>query len=373
MRNRYSARSTQFRKPIIKDRYLFLLAFIVSHAVYSQDSTKTLTWSGYVEAYYSYDFNRPADGNKAPFIYSFNRHNEVNVNLGFLKAAYQSQTLRANLALMTGTYANTNLSNEPGVLKNILEGNAGVRLSQKAELWIDAGIFTSHIGFESAIGKDSWNLTRSLVADNTPYYESGVKISYTTSNGQWFVSGMILNGWQRMQRLEGNSLPSFGTQLTFRPADGLLFNSSTFIGTDSPDSARLMRYFHNSYAIVQFNRRLGLTLGFDYGIQQSAPHSEGYDDWWAPIAIARLTITDRLSMDVRAEYYADETGIIIATGTPNGFKTTGLSANLDYKITDNALWRLEFRNFNSKDAIFTRESEAVKSNSFITTSLAIGF
>ena len=120
------------------------MALIVSHVSYSQDSTKTLTWSGYVEAYYSYDFNQPADGNKAPFIYSFNRHNEVNVNLGFLKAAYQSRMIRANLALMTGTYANANLAAEPGVLKNILEANAGVKLSPTSELWIDAGIFASY-------------------------------------------------------------------------------------------------------------------------------------------------------------------------------------------------------------------------------------
>ena len=39
---------------------------------------------------------------------AYNRHNEVNLNLGFVKAAYASTKSRANLALMAGTYANDN-------------------------------------------------------------------------------------------------------------------------------------------------------------------------------------------------------------------------------------------------------------------------
>jgi hypothetical protein len=53
------------------------------------------------------------------FIYSYNRHNEVNLNLGFVKGSYTTENVRANLALMTGTYANANLAAEPGVLKNM--------------------------------------------------------------------------------------------------------------------------------------------------------------------------------------------------------------------------------------------------------------
>ncbi len=139
---------------------------------------------------------------------------------------------------MTGTYPNANLATEPGVLKNIYEANIGVKLSSSRNLWLEAGIFGSHIGFESAIGKDCWTLTRSILADNTPYYEAGAKVSYNTPDGKWFLSALVLNGWQRIQRVDGNSLPSFGTQVMFKPTDEITLNSSTFIGTDKPDSAR---------------------------------------------------------------------------------------------------------------------------------------
>ena len=124
------------------------------------------TLSGYLEVYYCYDFSNPENHTRPSFVYSHNRHNEVNLNLGLIKYNYTSNLVRSNFALMAGTYANANLAAEPGVLKNIYEANVGVKISKKNEIWVDAGIMPSHIGFESAISKDCWNLTRSLLAEN---------------------------------------------------------------------------------------------------------------------------------------------------------------------------------------------------------------
>ena len=329
--------------------------------------------SGYLETYYSYDFSNPGNHTRPGFAYSFNRHNEVNLNFGFVKLAYADDRTRANLALMTGTYANANLAAEPGVLKNIFEANAGVKISRNRNLWVDGGIFAAHIGFESAIGKDCWNLTRSILADNSPYYESGAKISYTSDNEKWFLSGLILNGWQRIQRLDGNNTPAFGHQLTFKPDSKLTFNSSSFIGSDNPDSTRKMRYFHNFYAIMQLHEKFGVTLGFDVGVQQRAKGVSEYDTWYSPVLIARYTPTTKINIAARGEYYSDANGVIVATGTVNGFKTFGYSLNLDYAITDKTLWRIEGRGFSSKDQVFTLDNQPNNQNYFVTTALSLSF
>jgi hypothetical protein len=360
----------------MKNIVLILLLTFLAELAFSQEESKPspLTVSGYLEAYYVYDFNKPIDNTRPGFIYSHNRHNEVNLNLGFIKAAYNTERVRANLALMTGTYANANLAAEPGVLKNIYEANAGVKISASKNLWVDAGIFASHIGFESAVGKDCWTLTRSILADNTPYYEAGAKLSYTSDNGKWFLSGLILNGWQRMQRVSGNSLPSFGTQITFKPNSSITLNSSSFIGTDKPDSARQMRYFHNFYGIFQLSPRWGMIAGLDYGIEEKPTDATGGNNTWtAPILIVRYTASDKVSLALRGEYYDDANGIIIATNTPNGFKTTGISLNLDYTVLPNVMWRTEIRTFNAKDSIFVKDKEAVKTNTFVGTAVAISF
>lgn len=335
--------------------------------------SKSLTVSGYIETYYSYDFANPDNHIRQPFAYSYNRSNEFNLNLGLIKLAYNTDKVRANIGLMGGTYANDNLAAEQGVLKNIFEANAGVKISKTKNLWVDAGIFASHIGFEGAIGKDCWNLTRSILADNTPYYESGAKISYTTDNGKWFISGLILNGWQRIYRPDGNNTPAFGHQVTFKPNSKITLNSSSFIGNDKPDSTRQMRYFHNFYGIFQITDKFALTTGFDIGAEQKSKGSSDYNSWYSPVLIARYSPTNKINIAVRGEYYSDANGVIIATGTTNGFKTWGYSLNFDYNIANNLVWRIEGRGFSSKDKIFTLNDKPSNNNLFLTTSLAISF
>ncbi len=351
-----------------------MLSLVSGGSFAQSDSTKnSLKISGYIEIYYAYDFSNPSDHNRPGFVYSHNRHNEVNLNLGFVKLAYNTDKVRANIALMTGTYTNANLAAEPGVLKNIFEANAGVKISKMKNLWIDAGIFASHIGFESAVGKDCWNLTRSILADNSPYFESGAKISYTSDNQKWFISGLLLNGWQRIQRADGNNTPAFGHQLTFKPNSKTTLNSSTFVGNDKPDSARQMRYFHNFYGQFQLHQKFGLIVGFDIGTQQKNKESTGYNTWYSMALIARYSLTNNLNMAIRGEYYSDSNGVIIGTETTNGFQTYGYSLNLDYRIRENVMWRIEGRAFSSKDEIFTLDNQPSTQNYIVATVLAISF
>ncbi len=335
--------------------------------------TNPLMVSGYLETYYAYDFGKPALQNRPSFVYSHNRHNEFNLNLGMIKASYQKNGVRANLALATGTYMNANLAAEPGVLKNIFEANAGVKVSNKSNLWIDAGIFASHIGFESAIGKDCWALTRGILADNSPYYESGVKLTYTSPNEKWIMSGLLLNGWQRIQRVPGNSTIGIGHQLTYKPNTRITLNSSSFIGNDKPDSVKQMRYFHNFYGIFQLSDAFAITTGFDIGFEQKQKRSSNYNIWYTPVVMAKINTDAKNSFTARLEYYNDANGVIIATTTHNGFKTWGYSLNHDHAISNQAMWRIEARGFSSKDRIFEKNGSIANNNFFISTALAISF
>lgn len=356
-------------------KIILIPCLLTGPALPAQDSTASLTLSGYTEAYYTYDFNKPADNNRPGFIYSHNRHNEFNLNLGYLKAGYTAARVRANLALAAGTYMNANYAAEPGVLRNIFEANAGIKISKNKNLWIDAGIMPSHIGFESAISKDCWNLTRSILADNSPYFEAGAKISYTTDDGKWLLSAMALNGWQRIKRVDGNSLMSWGTQIQFKPSSKVLLNYSIFIGTDKPDSARLSRFFHNIYGIFNATDKFGITAGFDIGTEEKTPGSSGSNTWYAPVLILKYAFSDKWAIAARVEHYNDRNGVIIATGSPNGFQTTGYSLNIDHSPFKNGLFRLEIRSLDSKDKIFTKPSApgATRNNTFFTSSIAVSF
>lgn len=332
----------------------------------------TIEISGFSDVFYVYDFNQPQGVERQPFLFNHNRHNEFNLNLGFIKLGLEQTKYRANLALQTGTYANDNYAAEPGLLKSIFEANIGISLNKKNNLWLDAGVLPSHIGFESAISIDNWTMTRSILAENSPYFLTGAKLTFNP-NDKWEIAGLIINGWQRIQRLQGNSLPSFGTQINYNPTEKITLNWSSFIGTDDPDTTRRMRYFNNFYGQFQLTEKFGLIAGFDIGTQQRTKNSSVYDFWFSPVIIGQFSINQNWKTAIRAEYYQDETGIIIPTGTINGFRTTGLSLNLDYSPTSNIICRLEGRWLNSQDNIFETKTTLTNNNFIIGTSIAIKF
>ena len=338
------------------------------------DTTKAkITLSGYAEVYFSFDPTNPSNHQKSGFVFSHNRSNEVNLNLGLIKANYQTKTVRANLALMAGTYANANLANEPGLLKAINEANIGLKLTKKHNLWIDAGIMPSHIGFESAIGKDCWNLTRSLLADNSPYFETGVKIGFSSKNEKWYISGLVLNGWQRIQRQDGNNALALGHQLTYKPSSKLTLNSSSFVGSDTPDSIRCMRYFHNLYGQFQLSKKIGLIAGFDIGIQQLQKHSKTYGTWFSPVVIGKFALSSKSIIAIRGELYSDKDQIYFITGLSSGLNLAGYSINYDFNYSENVVWRIEAKGYSNKTALFNLVNHPSKNQFYITTALAISF
>ena len=344
-------------------------------SVYAQEAEKNpLSFSGYAEVYYQQDFNNPKANARPGFVYSHNRNNEVSLNLGLIKAAYKTDQVRANVGIGVGSYMNANYAAEEGVLKNIFEANVGVKLSKTKNIWLDAGILPSHIGFESAIGSDCFTLTRSMMADNSPYFETGAKLSYGTDNGKWDMAVLVLNGWQRIQRVEGNSTPGFGHQIIYRPNGKVTFNSSSFIGNDMPDKGRLMRYFHNLYGQFEFNGQLTMIAGFDIGAQQKEKGSYNYNTWYTPVLIARYTPRERLSLALRGEYYSDKAGVVIFSETPGGFQTFATSLNVDYRILPNVVWRTELKSMSSRNAVFLNRTDGMKKGNVVAaTAIAIKF
>ena len=358
-------------------RYWFPLLFLAfsTFSGFSQtDSLKpSIKISGYLDLYYAFDFAQPKDHNRVPFAYSYSRHNEPNLNLGFMKGAIESKHFRANLALMAGSYSQFNLAAEPGVLKHILEANVGVKLSKTKNFWLDAGVFSSHIGFESAISKDCWNLTRSILADNTPYYESGLKLTMISKNEKWLLSALLLNGWQRIRPIQSRLIPAFGHQLSFKPTNRITFNSSSFIGNEAPDTSLQMRYFHNFYAQFLLGKKVGFTIGFDIGAQQSTKRSTIYKLWYSPVIIAKYSPTQRFSLAARAEFYSDPYGVIIPVVSSTGFQTWSYSLNFDFSIRDNIIWRVEGREMVSQDQIFQKSQETSRQNIFICSAITWSF
>ncbi|MGG7036959.1 MAG: outer membrane beta-barrel protein [Flavobacterium sp.] len=346
-----------------------IVFFLVFNYSFSQEEKEfKLSFSGFLETYYAYDFSEPVTEKKLPFMYNYNRHNEFNVNTGLLRVKAEFEKAYASIAVHAGTYVEDNYANES--IKVLNEAFIGLYLDEERKSSVEMGILPSYIGFESACNSSNLTLTRSLLAENSPYFMTGLKYTYTPSE-RWSFSGLLTNGWQKINKPKKDIFPAFGTQIVYKPNSKNVLNWSTFIGEELYANEWLMRYFSNLYWSSQCSENWRIIAGFDIGVQNTSTISDAYKCWLSPIVIAQYSWSSKWQTGFRAEYYQDENNVIISLDEP--FKTIGTSANFDYLFNSKVKFRTEARWLNSKERIFTYSGDPVSNNFFVTTSVSFEF
>ena len=324
---------------------------------------------GYVGVYYGYDLNNPASLARPGFIYSENLHNQIAVNLALLGARYTGARVRGTFAIQTGTYPDANYAPEPQIFKNIYEAWGGVRVTKN--LWLDAGIFLSHIGLEGPNSRDNLTLTRSIMADNSPYYEAGAKLTYDAGK-KWLFTALAVNGWQVIR--DRNQNEAVGTQVQFRPNSKWLLNSSTFVGEgrNAPDSlGRQIRYFHDFYVTYDPSKKWKLAAAFDTGWEEKHQQS-GYNAWQGASLIVRRRLWERAGLVGRVEYFHDPAGVLAPTRV-GGLNTVGYSLGFDYLPVPRVILRAEAKQFVDQNEVYLEKKTPRRTNGAATIMLGLTF
>lgn len=364
----------------IKGLFLALLFFCQFSLFAQSDAASKLKVSAFLESYYSYDFSQPDGGQRPSFLFNYNRHNEFAPNLALVQLDYEEERVRGRISLMAGTYANANLAEEPGVLRNIFEAYTGYKLSEDKNVWLDVGIFESHLGFESAVGSRNINLSRSLAAESSPYYLSGAKITFISEDESLLLSGIMTNGWQRIQREEGNEIFAGGHHILWKPSDKISLNSSSYIGggIGFPNTQPRvgngtfgMRYFHNFYAQIDVSEIISVIAGWDYGVQEIPDQSneKNFASWNVFTVVAQARVNEKLRTGLRYELLDDPDQIVVFMDD-FPISLQGYSLNVDYNLSSNLLFRMEGRYFRSSQQVFENSE---KSNFALTASMALTF
>lgn len=353
----------------MKCLFIYLTLFLsCTTLLFSQENKEVkITFSGFLETYYSNDFQNSNTEKKLPFMYNHNRQNEGNLNIGLLRAKVAFENGYGSFALHSGTYVEDNYANEK--MKYISEAYLGLYLDTAKKQTIETGIMPSYIGFESATTASNLTLTRSILAENSPYFMTGVKYNYTPS-AKWSFSALLTNGWQRINKPNKKALPGFGSQITFKPSDNTTLNWSVFIGDEPIVTDLRTRYFSNLYYDFKWKNKFRTIVGFDFGLQKSTDGT-GYSNWFSPVVITQYTINSKWQTALRGEYYQDIKNVMIAS--TKEFKTFGTSLNFDYLPNSKMKIRTEGRYFNSKESVFLRNETAVRSNFFGTISWSYEF
>lgn len=302
-----------------------------------KDTVQKLKFSFLADAYFSNDFTSNQHL-KPSYNYNYKRNNELNFNFIYFKTTYVYKNRRANLAFHSGNYVQYNYSNEPVLLQFINEASVGIKVSKKHAIWLDAGIMPSHLGFESALNTDCQTLSRSVLAENSPYYETGLKLNYSHPSEKWFVNLLAINGWQRIASKTPSFSPSIGLQLNYTPTKKWLFNYSNFIGKIN-DLTPYTRNYHNFYFQFKSTSKVNVTGGFDFGFDIRDNQTS---NWKALVLIVQKEHSKRIKYAGRIEYVHDPFLTIIPfEGTQTARKIMVCSANFDYWILKQLVVRLE--------------------------------
>ncbi len=320
-------------------RWIGLLSLIVflNNTLKAYQVDTSFSIAIYNDFYYQNDFNQSANPQqRLPFLFNHNQTKSFAINQALISFTYKKKKVRAHIGLQAGSYADATYGADSSY-KYIYEASAGLNFSSNSNWWMDVGILPSYLGSESAISSQNLTLSRSLSAENSPYYLMGIYTTYRP-HPNWMVRGIINNGWQKIIKSTNTGF-GYGIQIQFH-RDKLLFNYGNYYGNEGkPLTDRLNRFFNNFY--IQYKGEKGtLNVGLDYGNQQTVLNGmQTLIHWYNATFIKQFHLHEKWNIVGRLEYYRDVYDLYIKNFSTG--ETIGASINLDFKPTKSVLLRIE--------------------------------
>jgi len=326
-------------------------------SVCNAKADEPFTTSLFIDSYSAYAKNELTNKER-PYFTQASQNNDYHLNLASAGLGFDDGKMRGKLVGQYGDSVDINYNTEPeDSFKFVQESYLGFYLDDKTSM--DVGTFLAHIGAESWLSKDNLNYTRSYIAEFSPYYETGVRLTHKFDNN-WSGQLLGVNGWQNTT---DNRHPALGTQLSYSD-NGLTLTSNTFIGEENFGT----RLFHDFIANKTFESGFSLIGSIDVGNQSDSSTQEG--TWWGYSVMGRQTLNDILSVNGRFESYEDPNGIIVTSVTGEEFKAYGASVGLDASLGSGFFLRGELKHLFSQNSIFKDNQDDRDNDTLFVISLS---
>jgi opacity protein-like surface antigen len=332
------------------------ILFQNSRILNAQDKP-TVTFGGYVDAYYSYDNDKNGNLLRQFSSISPNRE-EFRLNIAQVNGSYLASNVRASLSVQ---YGDIPAANWPSSMQFIQQANAG--FSPVKNLWIDAGYFLTHIGAEGLLPKDNFLSSHALATYFEPFYQSGVKISYDFSP-KFTACIHLLNGYNVLA--DNNKNKSAGITLDFKPNSKSEIIYNNLFGNEQPaGSESKVRIYNNLVFKYSLTKKLDFLAGIDYAMQEKSKIADSTSSAsvFSGLAALRYKFSKKFSASIRGEMFSDENAMLSgiyadSDGKSTGLKASGVTLGLEYKPAENVFVRIETRylNADSKLKIFYNAS-----------------
>jgi hypothetical protein len=206
-------------------------------------------------------------------------------------------------------------------------------------LTLQAGIFSSFIGYDSLYAKDNLNYTRPWGADFTPYLMMGINASYPFSQK---LTGTVFLVNDYFHLADPNSVPSSGAQLAYKASEHTTVKQTLLWGPHQSNTAlEYWRFLSDSIVEWKTDR---ITTAFEYHVGEEKVTVPGTPRalWMAGQLPVHWVFNKHWSVTVRPEVYWDRDGRLTGFSQTVKANTTTLEYRIPYRQAA-ALVRLEHR------------------------------
>lgn len=307
-----------------------LLIFAGIYGIIAQDSTKTLTFSGGVDAYYRYNFS----GNSANNYTSFtNSQNSFELGMASLRAdaTALSGKVTATVDLGFGRRAEE-FSYNDGIgdsktgfasLSNIKQLYVTYAASSKVKFTL--GKFGTHVGYELVDAQLNRNYSMSYMFTNGPFFHTGLKADITAGPVGFMVG--VTNFTD--QSTSTNNVKSVIAQVSGGTKDGKLKAYLNYVGSYGSKALAIpgsLKSLSQLDLVVTGVVTSKFNIGFN-GTLQSRNNGTTSGSWKGLALYLNADPTDKVGLTLRSEYISDSK--LIYFPTKNIFANT---LSLNYKV-----------------------------------------
>ena len=311
---------------------LSLFVFVVN--------AQSVTYTGLIDAYYSYNFAGPSSNTNALRNFDVNTNSFTlgQVELVIQKATSASSPIGFRMDLDYGTTNDivqsvNSISPVNTTLANVQQAYVTAVIPVGSGLTVDAGKFVTHMGNEVIESNANWNYSRSyLFAYAIPYYHTGMRFSYPVLSNLT-ATLHVLDGWN--SSTDAVKSTNLGATLNYAATSStdIIFNG-IWGHTGYEIGARNVYDFIVSQTVTD---NFSLALNADYG--EAGTNTVGLATWKGVDIYGRYAIDTLSAVAVRAEVYDDPIGY--TTGIANTYNDVTLT--LEHKLFNQLLLRGELR------------------------------
>jgi len=342
-------------------------------------SVGPLDFSGYIDGYYTYNFNRPGDAanGQANDLYNFNdKTDQFNLSAAKLTINHDPDPIGVHVDLIFGrTNSLIHSASEQSTANYLEQAYISAKPPKAHGAELDFGQFVTSAGAEVIEAKDDFNYSRGLLfAWAIPYYHFGLRTSLPVTK-TWTAGLQVVNGWNN--DVDNNGGVTIGlTSLLTKPK--YIWAVNYYTGPENFQTQKGYRNLIDSTLTLNPSPKFSAYVNYDYGqnhipatgVGTEEETSEASPHWQGVAFAARGQATPKAAFVGRFEYFDDNQGF--STGTMQAVKE--FTATYEYKWLSGLLTRAEYRRDWSDQKFFHKgDNELVDAQSTMSVALIAFF